>query len=423
MLLSVALVCASFAVAVAIYYLTTPRYPTYPFRGSFVTKDSITVKIVETAPEGLDNPNIENTPDAWIELVENASETIDMEIYTIYKRSSGPIADFHNAIYSAAARGVRIRMLIDNEIYQHQETRALMGEFDANENIEVRQFSEPMHSKVIIVDNRVAYVGSANQSHMAMKNNREVGLVVRSSELARGLEAIFEAGWTGNENQPSFENGWTIQWIYPVATPIKVPAWTADTEKTIIGLINSAQHTVRVPVYVFSGRPLTLRDAVENAAARGVIVQIMVDADYGPSEYPFLMTLADNPNIQIKTIDFGNSSAHSKVVVVDGERAYVGSANWSSSSMTSRREIGIAFQDSTLASALESIFNTDWESSYAKWIKEPPGPLVQILTNAGIILVVLVLGTVAVLYWRRAKSKHKKRKWIAELWASSGHEV
>lgn len=425
-LLTVALVCVSLASALVIYYFTTPWRPTPPFLGSSVTRGSISAEVVETAPYGLDNPNIRDTPDVWLELIENARETIDMEIYTIYGYSSGPIADFHDAIYRAAARGVKVRMLIDNGVYQDPENYAkkVIDRFDANENIEVRLFSQDMHSKVIIVDNEAAYVGSANQSWSAMESNREVGLLIHSAEIAKALATIFEAGWMENEDQPGFENGWAIDWIYPVATPIAVPSWVAATDETIIGLINSAQSTVRAPVYVFSGSPSTLPDALEDAASRGVNVQIIVDADYGPYDYPILKTLAEGANVQIKTEDLGGySAAHSKVVIIDGKKAYVGSANWTNTSMTWRREVGIAFEDQTLASALEEIFRTDWESKYVEWVKEPPSQLAQVAINFGVILAVLVLIVMIVLLMRRAKVKQSRKKWIAELWASSRHEI
>ena len=274
---------------------------------------------------------------------------------------------------------------------------------------------------MIIVDNEAAYVGSANQSYTAMRGNREMGLVVRGGGLARALEAIFEAGWTGDENQPGFENGWSIQWIYPVATPVEVPSWVAKTEETVLNLINSARRTIRAPVYIFTGTPSSIPEKNENAARRGVGVQIIVDSDY-KKDIP--LTHLENPNTEIKVFDIPEYPAlHSKVVVVDGEKAYVGSANWTSPSMISRREIGIAFKDPTLASALEEIFRADWESRYARWVKEPPSPLVQILVNTGIILAALTLIATAVMFWRHAKSKRGRRKWIAELWASSRHEV
>jgi phosphatidylserine/phosphatidylglycerophosphate/cardiolipin synthase-like enzyme len=416
-------VVVAVCLAVTIFWTSGPQQVLIQ---SSITRDNITIEIVETAPAGLDNPNIRNTPDVWLELVENATQSMDIEIYTIYRYSYGPIYDFHQAIYNAAARGVRVRMLIDNEIYlsrdwdNRQRTKELMDEFDANENIEIRQLSEPMHSKVIIVDNKMAYVGSANQSTTAMDSNREVGLLIRSSVLAQALEAIFEAGWTGEENGPGFENGWNIAWVYPVATRVKVPSWVAGTEETIVGLINSAQSTIRAPIYSYSGRPLSLSYALENAASRGVSVRIMVDNWW---YFEALGELdAKYPNVETKTANLGEyQTFHCKVVVVDGKWAYVGSANWSGASMTGRREIGIVFEDQELASTIYEIFRTDWESKYAYWVKVPAG--FPSLLVAGIVAVAVVLVVLIVWTWRRAKKKSQKKMLRAELWASGRGEV
>ena len=396
---------------------------------SSVTRDSITIEIVETAPAGLDNPNIRNTPDVWLELVENAHQTIDMEIYTIYKYSGGPIGNFHNAIYNAAARGVRVRMLIDNVIYNardednHQHTKELMDAFDAENNIDVRQLSQPMHSKVIIVDNEAAYVGSANQSRTAMESNREIGLLIRGSSVVNALEVIFEAGWTGEENRPGAEN-WKTEWTYPVATPIEAPSWVPTTAETVIGLINSAKTTVHAFVYLYSGSPSALETAIENAAARGVNVQIIADnwTQIEWSSLEPLLSLTDYQNIQAKLEAPGEwSAAHAKMVVVDSRRAYIGSANWTNIAMSERREIGMYLEDPALAATLEEIFRTDWESRYAYWVKEPAG--FPFLLAAGIVAVVVVL--VVLIFWGRrgAKKKSQKRMFRAELWASGRHEV
>lgn len=420
-LLGAVLLGVSLGASASISFLTSSQPAAPDFLGSITTRDSITAQVVETAPTSLDNPNIENTPDVWLSLVENAHQTIDMEIYTIYKYSNGPIADLHSAIYSAAARGVRIRMLIDNDIYQDPDTKNLMDEFDRDNNIEVRQLSKLMHSKVIIVDNESAYVGSANESYSAMTGDREVGILAHSGLLVRELEGIFEAGWTENETQPGFENELSSQWIYPVATPIEVPSWVPATEDVVVGLMNSAKRTIHAPVYAFSGYA-PLRSAVENAASRGVKVQITVDSDYGPSEFSFLVDLSITPNVEVKTVNLPYV-AHSKVVIVDGEKAYVGSANWSTTSMKSRREVGLVFEDATLTSALETIFFDDWNSNYARWVTAPTSPILSFITNTLIIFVALLVAVAAVMNTRRKKAKRARKDWVAELWASSRQEV
>lgn len=432
-LLVAVLLGVSLGTSASILFLTSSPSAAPNFLGSTVTRDSITAEVVETAPPGLDDPNIPNTPDVWLGLVENAHQTIDMEIYTVaYDYLSGPIANLHNAIYSAAARGVKIRMLIDNVIYQGEtddiHTKLLMDEFDRDNNIEVRQLSWAMHSKVIIVDNEAAYVGSANESLNAMTSDREIGILVQSGVLVQELEKIFEAGWTENTDQPAPENELDQQWIYPVATPIYVPSWVPATEDVVVGFLNSATRTIHAPVYAFSGYSPLLH-AVENAAGRGVKVQITVDSDYGPDPsseassvaFPFLTDLSKIPNVEIKTINLPDWS-HSKVVIVDGEKAYVGSANWSTTSMINRREVGLAFEDATLASALETIFFKDWNSSYARWVTAP-SPILSFITNTLIIFVLLLAAVAAVLHARRRKTKKVRRDWVAELWASSRQEV
>ena len=364
---------------------------------SSVTRDSINIEIVETAPATIDTPQIKNTPDAWLELIENARENIDIEAYFMSKETHGPLAAVYDALYKAAARGVRIRILIENSNYH--EDYDFMMELDSNENIEVRPFSKTMHSKVITVDQEAVYVGSANWSWSAMQYNREVGAILRGQTIARAFAAIFESGWSSGENQIDFENGWNLEWIYPIATPIDTPTWVAKTEDTIIGLIDSAQNSIHVFAYVYTGSPATITNALIYAANRGVNIQIIIDPEYRgylPDSVKY------EPNIQIKTVNIG-AAAHSKVVIVDGQKAYVGSANWTNASMRERREIGIFFDDQTLASALQEIFNKDWESRYARWVtgqSEPMLPYVICVIAVGFIFVVIII-----FVWRRTKRK------------------
>jgi phosphatidylserine/phosphatidylglycerophosphate/cardiolipin synthase-like enzyme len=194
----------------------------------------------------------------------------------------------------------------------------------------------------------------------------------------------------------------------------------------VIGFLNSAKRTIHASIYVFSGSPYILRNAIENAAERGVKVQISVDSTdqkITDEDYDLLKTMASIPNVEVKRVNLGTGSAyHSKVVIVDGEKAYVGSANWSAASMESRREIGLAFEDATLVSALETIFFRDWNSSYARWIVEP-NTIFAFITNALIVFVMLLAAVAAVLHVRRRKSRRVRKEWVSELWASPRQEV
>jgi phosphatidylserine/phosphatidylglycerophosphate/cardiolipin synthase-like enzyme len=217
--------------------------------------------------------------------------------------------------------------------------------------------------------------------------------------IARAFAAIFESGWSSSDNRIDFGDGWNMEWIYPVATPINTPTWVAKTEDTIIGLIDSARNKIQVSAYVFTGSPASLLNAVIYAANRGVNVQIIIDAEYRgylPDSVNY------EPNIQIKAVNIGGAE-HSKVVIVDGQKAYIGSANWTNASMRGRREVGVSFEDQTLASTLEEIFNKDWESRYAAWVTGQSGSLLPYVICA--IAVGFITAAIIIFVWRRTKRK------------------
>jgi phosphatidylserine/phosphatidylglycerophosphate/cardiolipin synthase-like enzyme len=213
-----------------------------------------------------------------------------------------------------------------------------------------------------------------------------------------------------------------------------MPTEPKHTATALENLIDSAEQSVKVYLYVFStgwaANPLAR--ALVDAAERGVVVQLMFDARFYADFWPEgggidfsdrLVELKDVEGVFIKLINFGEwSAAHPKMVVVDGERAYVGSANWTSSSLVERREVGVIFEDRVLASALDEIFRTDWNSGYTRWVVEPNW-LFGIVLTTGAIFGVLVMVLFATVHARRRKKKRERRKWIAELWASPRQEV
>lgn len=393
--------------------------------------NSISVEIVETVPTDLDDPNIRNTGEVWLELFESAENTIDIEAPYFYSYSTGDIAEVYQALDEAAGRGVQIRILANT-------WDSGLNYISGSPNINVLTPSEDVlavHAKYFIVDNRVVFVGSQNWSYSAVQNNHEVGLLLGNEQIAGAYTCIFENGWEEAGGEIRGASYWEADWIYPVASGPAMPPEARNTIDVFENIINSAQESVRVYIYVFStGSGVNpLATALLSAAERGVEVQLMTDAWYYSDLWPGedlddsidfserLEELAEVGGISVKTINLGQySRAHQKVVVADGERAYVGSANWTSSSMYERREVGVAFEDSTLAATLSESFDTYWGSKYARWVKEPENPL---FIYVGVIIAGLAIAVAIILVRRRAKAKRKRGKWVAELWASSRHEI
>lgn len=58
-----------------------------------------------------------------------------------------------------------------------------------------------MHAKLIIVDQRLAFVGSQNLTREALNYNREVGIIIKNADIVKTLSTTFMQDWLGT--QPS----------------------------------------------------------------------------------------------------------------------------------------------------------------------------------------------------------------------------
>ena len=56
-----------------------------------------------------------------------------------------------------------------------------------------------MHAKLIIVDQRLAFVGSQNFTRESLNYNREVGILIKNANVVKTLTMTFMADWAGTQ--------------------------------------------------------------------------------------------------------------------------------------------------------------------------------------------------------------------------------
>ena len=333
------------------------------------------IEVTETAPLGLDDPNIENTHVAWLELIENSQEYIDIEAFYLNPGDppdQPPLSDIYDALIEAADnRGVIVRILVDAELAEEEEWRKEFYEnLDNHANITVLKFlpNVTLHSKWMVVDNKIVSVGSTNWGHKSLTMNREINLTIRNENLADEYTYIFDSGWVAAGGQARGGDYWGENWIYAVANGEAVPGDIPDTVEEWVDLFDSAQDNVQLYQYAYNGGPAEVRDAIFDAADRGVEIKFMVPKrsyDRWPSATE---ELANHKNIHVKIMDFPDGVAHPKFTNVDGQRTWVGSANIHSDWILTGREVGVTVYHSKTVDTLLGVFNTDWDSAYASWI-------------------------------------------------------
>ncbi|MFN4133996.1 MAG: phospholipase D-like domain-containing protein, partial [Candidatus Hadarchaeales archaeon] len=170
-----------------------------------------------------------------------------------------------------------------------------------------------------------------------------------------------------------------------------------------------------------------LSDSIEMAWREGGerLKVIIIDEEFSdPDEFPDIRKLDELPRVEIKYANLpGNGLYHAKTIVVDGRAGYVGSANWSSSSMIGRRELGVYFEDENLASAVEEIFRKDWNSKYVKHVLPQPNRILEFFLMAGVIFGIFIIVVILLQEHRKRKAIRRRREWVAELWGSLRHEI
>lgn len=369
---------------------------------------SISAEIVETAPENLDNPEIRNTDNVWLEAFHHAENTIDIEAPYF----SDSLENMYVALQGAAKRGVKIRILTNY-------SSGLIS-LEGNENVTIHKPPKEelyIHAKYFIVDNRTAFVGSQNWSYPAVYSNHELGLLLKGEKIASSYTYIFESGWENTGGKMRGAKYWEGKWIYPVASGPAMSPEPTNTLNALLEIHKSAEKSINSFVYVMSTGAYPIARSLKSAAREGVKTRFMADAWYYPALWPEeqqnLSDWADNKfvgrlrsleeeGVEVKTIYMGEwSRAHQKVTVVDNEMAYVGSANWTSSSMYERREVGVGIKESTLATALRKTFDTYWDSKCSRGPGEIPkaSPKGPIVSKGTIFLIACLAVSAAIIGW------------------------
>jgi phosphatidylserine/phosphatidylglycerophosphate/cardiolipin synthase-like enzyme len=130
-------------------------------------------------------------PEALLEeVIGSAKTSLDIAIYSITKK------DILDAILSAKARGVNVRVITDRQEargkYQAADLRRLR---DAGIPVKVNTHPGLMHLKVTIADQSVLTTGSYNYTVAASTTNDEVLVVIRDPAIAKEWDAQFERMW------------------------------------------------------------------------------------------------------------------------------------------------------------------------------------------------------------------------------------
>jgi cardiolipin synthase A/B len=119
-----------------------------------------------------------------VALIDTAKSTLDVAAETL---SDDFIVD---AIIAAKLAGVQVRIVIDAQTGSNAQQEAV-AKLKQN-GVPISSLGNPdMHAKAIVVDGRLAYVGSQNFTANSLNDNREIGIITdATTEVAKVQSTI-----------------------------------------------------------------------------------------------------------------------------------------------------------------------------------------------------------------------------------------
>ena len=278
-----------------------------------------------------------------ISLISGAQKSIDLVMYQMTDKN------ISNALVAAQKRGVAVRVLLNKGYYgkQDNDTNTLAYTYLTQNGIPVHwtpAYFALTHQKTMIVDNTWALIMTWNFVPTYYATGRDFGILDTDVTDVNAIEQTFSADWDQNEITSSLGDDLI---------------WSPGAEDDTLLLINNA--TSSLEIYNEEMNSDKVDDALKAAAKRGVRVQIMMT--YATEDKLIFNDFLQN-GIQIHTFSGKkNLYIHAKMIVADGTTAFIGSQNFSSTSLTKNRELGILLQNSDIISSLEQTFATDWQNA------------------------------------------------------------
>lgn len=310
---------------------------------------------------------------AFIQLVDNSKETIDIAIYGYEE-----VPPITSALQNAKNRGVNIRFIYDEHsnpsktYYKGNDIlKNLATNFKSDKSDSVTQSNMLMHNKFIIFDHNTVFTGSMNFSPSELSGYDENDiLIINSKAIANLYEKEFEQMLDGKFHNQKIKHNLSNKFQLSNSS---IEVYFSPQDKSsirIIELIKNAENYIYVPTFLITHTNIS--NELINAKKRGVDVRIIMDANnvYTRNTKHALLR---SSGIPLKVENYAGKM-HSKTMIIDDEYIIMGSMNFSNSGENKNDENMIVIKNFNLAKNYKEFFLYLWSSIPDKYLNFNPKP-------------------------------------------------
>ncbi len=233
----------------------------------------------------------------------------------------------------------------------------------------VRRFGDGlMHQKILIIDNKQIWLGSANLTYSSLNIHGNLVVGIDNPALAEAL--------TNRAKSMDEDGGVSSRLMHRETTagPQNLELWVLpddpNASKRMIELFRSAKKSIKVAMFTWTRFDFT--QELIDAAKRGVQVQAVLDRYAGKGASAKVVSLFEKAGIPVR---FSTSQGllHHKFAYIDDSILINGSANWTSAAFKSNDDYFIVVYPLTPDQQIK--MNQLWSAIYRQ--SAPPSEAIK----------------------------------------------
>ena len=271
--------------------------------------------------------------------IKRARRSIDTTIFRF------DLPEVQRALEAAVTRGVQVRALIAHtNTGGEKRLRKLEMELLAAGVTLARSDDDLVryHGKVLIVDRSVLHLMAFNYTALDTAKSRSFALSTRDRRFVQEALRLFEADMTRQPYAPALDE--------LVVSPENARARLGD-------FIRRARR--QLLIYDPKVTDNAMLKLLAERARRGVEIRVLGKADKRASG----IVVEKMPGIRL----------HARVIIRDGERAFLGSQSLRKAELDERREVGMIVRDVKVVKRLAAVFESDWGQTDRAASEKPQG--------------------------------------------------
>ena len=199
--------------------LATQGQPVPPLHTDVAAADYSQPSFLLASPNQFNPAGVGDSQTGLPALLANAKSEVRIQLLDYAPLSYGPkgtrpyYAVIDDAVRAAANRGVKIKLMVSNWNLEEPE-QVYLKSLAILPNVEVRvvtlpvastgfiPFARVIHSKTMVIDNQLAWVGTSNWLGGYMDLSRNLEVVMQNEKMAQRLAALHEQTWSSQYAQP-----------------------------------------------------------------------------------------------------------------------------------------------------------------------------------------------------------------------------